>query len=62
MKIVIQREDGLIKVKKPVMQRLSPRPDPHRMMRTMKTVKDTPENYKDILRWAEVVGYEVEEG
>ncbi len=62
MKIVIQREDGLIKVKKPVVQRLSPRPDSHRAMRTMKTVEDTPANYKDILRWADVVGYEVEEG
>ena len=61
MKIYIQRKDGQLYVKSAVKQNLAGRRDPYRMMRTIKTVKDTPANFADILRWADVVGHEVEE-
>ncbi len=61
MKIYIERKDGQLFVKQVVKQNRSGSLGPYRMMRTIKTVKDTPTNYADILRWADVVGHEVEE-
>ena len=61
MKIYIQRKDGQLYVKPVVNQNLPERLDPYRMMRTIKTLKDTPANFADVLRWADAVGHEVEE-
>ena len=61
MKIYIQRKDGQLHVKFAVKQNLAGRRDPYRLIRTIKTVKDTPGNLADILRWADTVGREVEE-
>ena len=61
MKIYIQRKDEQLYVKQVVKQNLRGRVDPYRLMRTIKTAKDTPGNFADILRWADVVGHDVEE-
>ncbi len=61
MKIYVQREDGQLYVKFAVKQNLAERRDPYRLMRTIKTVKDTPAKFADVLRWADAVGHEVEE-
>lgn len=61
MKICIERKDGRLYVKYVVKQNSPGRPDPFRLMRTIKTVKDTPANFADVLRWADAMGREVEE-
>ena len=61
MKIYIERKDGQLYVKQVVNQNLRVRLEPYRLMRTIKTVKDTPSNFTDILRWANAVGHDVEE-
>ena len=61
MKILITRKDGQLYVQQVVNQNVPERLDPYRITRTIKTVKDTPANFADILRWANVVGHEVEE-
>ena len=58
MKIYIERHNGYIDVKQKVKTRLS---ESHDLYRTIKTVKDTPTSYKDLLRWADAVGHTVEE-
>ncbi len=58
MKIYIERRDGMIRVQQKVNVRLPEMPE---MFRTRREVKDTPKNYKDILRWADVVGHTIEE-
>ena len=57
MKFYIERRDGMIRVRQKVTMRLRDR----ELFRTRKEVKDTRENYKDILRWADVVGHTIEE-
>ena len=37
------------------------RPSKREMFRALKVVEDTPENLKDILRWADALGYPIEE-
>ncbi len=58
MIIYLERHNGQIKVKQIVKTNLHEVRD---LYRTIKTVKDTPANYADILRWADAVGHEVEE-
>ena len=58
MKIYLERHNGYIDVKKKI--KTSPY-NPHDLYRIIKTVKDTPENFADILRWANLVGHVVEE-
>ena len=58
MKIYIQRHDGYITVKKRIKKHPHNRND---IYRKIKTVKDTPANLADILRWADALGYDVEE-
>ncbi len=36
-------------------------PNKREIFHTLREVKDTPKNYKDILRWADVVGHTIEE-
>ena len=57
MKLYIERRDGMIRVQQKVKARLYDQEWFH----TLRSVKDTPENYKDILRWADVVGHTIEE-
>ena len=61
MKLFIQRRDGEIRVLQEVNKTIPSRRDPFTVMRTFKTVKDTPTNFADILRWADVVGHTIEE-
>ena len=61
MKLFIERKDGQLYVQQVVNQNLRSRLDPYRIMRTLKTVKDTPANFANILRWANAVGHDVEE-
>lgn len=58
MKLYLKRKDGMIHLMQQVHQRLEPS---RKYLRIMKTVKDTPQNYDDILRWANVVGHTIEE-
>ncbi len=58
MTIYIQRHDGQIKVKEKMKRHPRRRRD---VYYTIKTVKDTPSNLADILRWADALGYPVEE-
>ena len=57
MKLYIERRHGTIHVQQKV--------DSHwwraHMFRTLKSVKDTPDNFADILRWANAVGHTLEE-
>ena len=57
VKFYIERRDGMIRVRQKVNVRL--RDD--ELFRTRKEVKDTRENYKDILRWADIMGHTIEE-
>ncbi len=57
MKFYIERRDGMIRVQ----QKVSARRSGHEWFRTRRSVKDTPENYKDILRWADFLGHTIEE-
>jgi len=56
MKLYLERHDGMIRIQQKVNVRL---PETRKMFRIIRTVKDTPENYKDILRWADVVGHTI---
>ena len=58
MKLYIERRDGMIRVQRKLNM---PLPEWRRIFRTLKEAKDTPENYKDILRWADVMGHTLEE-
>ncbi len=58
LKLYIERRDGMIRVQQKVNSRL---PETREMFRSLKVVEDTPENLKDILRWADVVGHTIEE-
>ena len=58
MKVNLPRRDGMIRVRQKVNMQSS---DKRKMFRTLRTVKDTPENYKDILRWADLMGHTIEE-
>jgi len=58
MKLYIDRRDGMIRVRQ---KANIPLPDKRKIFRTLRTVKDTPENYKDIQRWADAVGHTIEE-
>lgn len=57
MKLYLERHDGKIHVQKKVDMPLGNR----NWFRTFKSVDDTPANYKDLQRWAEVVGHTLEE-
>ena len=56
MKFYIERRDGMIRVQQKVATRLHS----GGWFRTLRAVTDTPENYKDILRWADFVGHTLE--
>ena len=57
VKFYLERRDGMIRVRQKVNVRLR-----HgELFRTRREVKDTRENYKDILRWADVMGHTIEE-
>ena len=58
MTIYITRKDGQIKVKKKTKRNPLQR---RHVYYTIKTVKDTPKNFGDILRWANALGYDTEE-
>ena len=58
MKLYLKRKDGFIHVMQQVHHRVE---SGRRYLRTLKTVEDTPQNYDDIKRWAEVVGHDLEE-
>ena len=58
LNLYIERRNGMIRVRQKVNMQSS---DKRKMFRTLKTVKDTPKNYKDILRWADFLGHTVEE-
>lgn len=60
MKIYLERKDGQLYVKQKTRQKKLEGARLHPPMRTMKVVKDTPENLDDIKRWAEAVGHTVE--
>ena len=57
MKFYIERRDGVIRVQQKVTARLIG----YEWFRTHREVKNTPENYKDILRCADVMGHTIEE-
>ena len=57
MKLYLERHDGMIRVQQKLNMRL---PEMRDVFSTLREVKDTPENYKDILRWADVVGHTIE--
>ena len=56
MNIYIERRDGIIRVQQKVKARLYDQ----EWFCTLRSVEDTPENYKDILRWADFVGHTLE--
>ena len=58
MKLYLERHDGMIRVQQKLNMRL---PEMRDVFSTLREVTDTPENYKDILRWADVVGHTLEE-
>ena len=58
LKLYIERRDGMIRIR----QKLNIRVPVRRgSFRTLREVEDTPENHKDILRWADVMGHTLEE-
>ena len=57
MKLYIERRDGRIFLQQKIKTRMGNQ-DTYSMY---KEVKDTPENYKDLLRWANVVGHTIED-
>ncbi len=57
MKLYIERRDGMIRVRQIVKARWNDRA----WLSTVKKVNDTPANYKDLLRWADLVGHTIEE-
>ena len=57
MKLYIERRDGMLRIQ----QKLNMRPpDKREWIRTYRVVEDTPENYKDILRWADLMEHMIE--
>ena len=57
MKLYIERRDGMIRL----LQKVKTRRPNREWFGTYKEVEDTPENYKDLRRWADVVGHVIEE-
>ena len=57
MKLYIDRRDGMIRVQ----VKVNSRPNKGVTFRTIREAKDTPKNFKDILRWADAVGHTIEE-
>ncbi len=53
----MERRDGMIRVQQKVKARLYDQ----EWFRRFRSAKDTPENYKDILRWADFMGHTIEE-
>ena len=58
MNLFLEQKIGNIFIRQQVHHRVE---SSRNYLRTMKTVKDTPQNYDDIKRWAEVVGHDLEE-
>ena len=58
MKLYIERRDGMIRVRQ---KANIPLPDKRKIFRTLRLVTDTPENYKNLLRWADSLAHTIEE-
>ena len=57
MKLYIERRKGMIHVQQKVTRKVSFHAE---WYLTLRKAKDTPKNYKDILRWADAVGHTLE--
>lgn len=57
MRCYIERRDGMIRIQ----QKVNPRLLDVQCFRTRRSLKDTPENYRDILPWADVMGHTIDE-